>query len=265
MARTKQEIEQIIDDEVALYPQLNALQSNSSMVQFWKYCKKVVVFVVFSIETLFDKHKEELNKIIDNTETGSLHWYESIFKKYQHGDNLVIVNNRPVYSVINPALRIVERVALTENSNASITAKVVKEAGGVWEPLNVTELAGLTAYIQRRKIAGTQINIVSLPADQLLLDCEIVVDPLLFDSSGLSLSDGSEAIKNKIEAHLRNFDFGSVFYLSRLIDEVMEIDGVVDFFINTTSLGGTTFNRAITSPAGHIQLDNNSTINYVLS
>lgn len=269
MARTSQEIEQDIDNEAALYSELDDLQNNSSMMAFWKYTKKIIVFVALTLEKMFDQHRLDVNSVIDGTETGSIEWYATKFKEYQHGDSLVIENNRPIYALIDENKKIVKRVSVEEkidiNNNVYLLVKAVKEVGGLFEPLDLTEKAGFGAYTQRFKIAGTLIVIESSPFDELTIDCEAVLNPLLFDANGLLISDGSEPVKEVMENHLKNFAFGSTFILSKLIDEMMEIEGVVDFHINSTFLGAIPFTRSIDSPAGHIRLSNTSNIGYVLS
>jgi len=266
MARTAQEIEQSIDVESANHSQLNELQSNTSLMAFWSYAKKIIVFVALQLEILLDKHKEEVNAKIDKTETGSIDWYLALGYDYQHGDSLIIDDNRPVYSVIDETKRIVKRVAIKENNDASMDFKVVKEVSGVLTKLDITELASFTAYLFRRKIAGTKITVQSLDADELSFTADVILDPILFDANGLLLSDGTEPVMVKVNEQIKNFDFGGTFYLSKLIDKVMDIEGVKDFFITSSALNTTVFTRKVESTAGYIKLDiPNTTINYVLS
>ncbi len=266
MVRTKQEIEQSIDVESANYSQLNELQSNTSLMAFWKYAKMIIVFVALQLEILLDKHKEEVNAKIDKTETGSIDWYLAISYDYQHGDSLIVDNNRPVYSIIDETKRIVKRVAIIENNDASMDFKIVKEVSGELTKLDLTELASFTAYLFRRKIAGTKITVQSLEADELTFTADVILDPILFDSNGLLLSDGSEPVMLKVNEQIKNFDFGGTFYLSKLIDKVMDIEGVKDFHITTSTLNTVAFTRKVVSTAGYIKLDTpNTIINYVLS
>ncbi len=266
MARTAIEIEQSIDDEATNFNQLDALQDNSSFVSFWNYAKKVVVFVAFTLEKFLDQHKVDVNNIIERTETGSIDWYLAVALEYQHGDNLIVENNRPVYSIIDENKRIIKRVAIKEDANAKMFFKVVKEENDEFEKLNQIELSAFTAYINRRKITGTRIDVQSLDADLLDLAVSVTLSPILFDDMGKLLSDNSiEPILEAIEAHLKVFDFGGIFYLSRLIDKVMNVEGVKDFFITASQLNGTAFSGSIESNAGHIKLGNNTQLNYVLS
>jgi hypothetical protein len=267
MARTLQEIEQSIDNELAIHTELNELQTNSSLVQFWSFLKKAVALLALNIEIMLDKHKDEVQTIISSTETGSIDWYVSICLEYQHGDSLIIDNNRPVYSVIYPSKRIVKRVAIKEHPDAHLEIKAVKELNGNYVKLDITELASFTAYIYRRKIAGTLIQVYSLDADALVIDFTSKLDSTLFDSSGKLISDSNiEPVIDAINNYTKNFDFGGVFYLSKLIDKVMSIEGVIDFYINQATLNGTIINHKVESPAGYIDLDTqNSNTNYVLS
>ncbi len=266
MARTAAEIEQSIDTEASGYSELNVLQRGSSMVAFWTYAKKIIVFVALTLEKFFDQHKTDVNAIIEKPETGSIDWYLSICYAYQHGDSLIIDNNRPVYSTIDQSKQIIKRAAIKEDMSATMFFKIVKETGGELTKLDINELAAFTTYLNRRKIAGTNIDVESLDADLLDLQIEVLLDPILFDSSEKLLSDGStEPALNALNEHLKVFDFGGTFYISRLIDSIMNIEGVKDFFITSAALNGNGFTQKMESNAGYIKLDPATQINYVLS
>ncbi len=266
MARTAAEIEQSIDTEAATNNELDVLQSNSSMAAFWTYAKKIIVFTSLTLKKFFDQHKEDVNAIIEKTETGSIDWYLSICYAYQHGDGLIIDNNRPVYSLIDESKQIIKRTAIKEDANATMFFKIVKEVSGELTKLDITELAAFTTYLNRRKIAGTKIDVQSLDADLLDLQVEVLLDPILFDNTGKLLSDGNtEPVLNAINEHLKVLDFGGTFYLSKLIDSVINIEGVKDFFITSAALNGNGFTRKVDSNAGYIKLDPNTQINDVLS
>jgi hypothetical protein len=267
MARTSEEIEQIIEDEANSYVELVELQQNTSMMAFWTYAKKVIVFVVLVLEKIFDKHKEDVSAIIDKTETGSIDWYLSVTREYQHGDSLIIDNNRPVYSIIDEAKQIIKRVAIKEDANASMYFRLVKQVNGEFVKLTAIELSGATSYLHRKKIAGTKIIVESVDADLLDLAANLIVDGSIIDVNGALLSDNTVfPVIDAINNHLINFDAtASKFYLSSLIDSVMNVEGVIDFHITETKLNSITFTRNVESAAGYIKLDSNTVISYVLS
>ncbi len=265
MARSAIEIEQSIDIEATAYSEVDVLQNNSSIAAFWTFVRKTIVIVALTLEKFFDQHKEDVNAIIEKTETGSVDWYLSICYAYQHGDGLIIDNNRPLYSLIDESKQIIKRTAIKEDTNATMFFKIVKEVSGELTKLDITELAAFTTYLNRRKIAGTKINVQSLDADLLDLQIEVLLDPLLFDNTGILLSDGStEPVLDAINQHLKVFDFGGTFYLSKLIDSVMNTEGVKDFYITSSKLNSTSFTQKVESNAGYIKLDPNTQINYVL-
>lgn len=266
MARTAAEIEQSMDTEAAKYSELEVLQHNKSMAAFWTYAKKIIVFVALTLERFFDQHKTDVNAIIEKTETGSIDWYLSLCYAYQHGDGLIIDNNQPVYATLNQSKQIIARASIKEDANATLLIKVVKAAGEQLTRLDTNEIAAFTAYINRRKLAGTKIEVQSLDADLLDLQVEVLLDPLLFDPTGKLLSEGSsEPVHKAIVQHLKVFDFGGTFYLSKLIDSVMDTEGVKDFYITSSKLNGSSFTQKIQSNAGYIKLDANTHITYVLS
>lgn len=264
MARTSEEIETLIDDKASTYPQLSELQSNSSQVQFWNYAKKVFVFIALNLEQLFDQHKADINATIEKTETGSIEWYIANSLAFQYGDILIIDNNRPVYSENIEANKIIKRVAIKEDADAILTIKVVKGDDEL-EKLTIPELASFEAYVNRVKIAGTKIIVQSLDADELILNAEVILDPLIFNETGSLIFDNSFPVEEAINAQLKEFDFGGTFLLSRLIDKVMDVPGVVDFFINDAQLNNIAFNRSIESTAGYIKLNSSTQLSYVFS
>jgi len=271
MAREIEEIEQIIEDEAATYHRLSGLQQNASAMAFWKFTKKAIAFVVYTLELLFDKHKAEVNSIIDKTETGSIDWYLSVMLGYQHGDSLIIANNRPVYSVVDHTKQIIKRVAIKEELIAGVGVvmyfKLVKKDNGEFVKLSLIELSGATSYLNRKKIAGTKVVVQSLDADLLDLKASLIVDASIIDSNGALLSDNTVfPVLDAINKHLINFDAtASKFHLSALIDSVMDVNGVVDFYITETKLNTVLFTRNVESAAGYIKLGPNTVIGYVFS
>ncbi len=171
-----------------------------------------------------------------------------------------------MYSIIDENKQIIARAAIKEDANATMFFKVVKEVSGELTKLDINELPAFTVYLNRRKIAGTKIDVQSLDADLLDLQVEVLLDPILFDSAGKLLSDGSiEPVLDAINGHLKVFDFEGTFYLSKLIDSVMNTEGIKDFYITSSKLNSTSFTQKVESNAGYIKLDSNTQINYVLS
>ena len=261
MARSIQEIEESVQIEAVKYPELDALTSNASKVSFWKYTIKIVAFVAHMIELLFDRHKEEVNALIVTTEIGTLDWYKSICLSYQHGDNLVLINNIPSYFETIQSKQIIKKVAINEDENSILVIKVAKEADGGFVRLIEEEKAGLLTYLSRVKIAGTPINLISEDADTLEMTATIKVSNLVFNAEGKLLADTNQLpVLEVIKKYLKDVDFGATLYLSRVIDVVMDIDGVIDFVINASAINEVEFVNSIKSNSGYFNIDENNTV-----
>lgn len=269
MARTQAQIEQEIETEANSYTELAELQSNPSLMEFWKYAKKLIAFFIVAFENMLDKHKEEVEQTIDNTETGLTPWYIDILKEYQHGDILTIENNRFVYPVIDETKRIVKRVAIKEGAgtDATLYIKAVKEVAGDLVKFTATEKAGVEAYLNKRKILGTKFNLQSLDANLLELTVTVQLDAMLYDTDGSLLADPTTfPVLDAIEDYNKNFDFGGTYYNSKLIDTVMNVPGVIDFHLTATKMDTVVYTGSKESTAGHVKLDvPNSTLTYVLA
>ena len=261
MARSVEEIEESIQTEAAKYPELDALTSNTSKVSFWRYTIKIVAFVAHMIELLFDKHKKEVNALIITTEIGTSDWYKYACLSYQHGDNLVLINNIPSYFEVIQEKQIIKKVAINEDENSTLVIKVAKEDNGVFVRLIEEEKAGLLTYLSRVKIAGTPINLISADADMIKITATIKVSNLVFNDEGKLLGDTNQSpVLEAIKKYLKVVDFGATLYLSRVVDTVMSIDGVIDFVINDSAINEVIFSNSIKSNSGYFNLNEIDTI-----
>lgn len=268
MARLLAEIEASIDTEVAKHSELDAVQNNSSFFSFFSFIRKVVAFIVFQLELIFDAHKEEIEEIINVTEPGNLLWYKSIVLEYQHGDALIIENNLHTYNTIDLTSRIVKKVSVVEveiNNRMTLVFRTAKEVNGVFVKMNETEVAGLSSYLHERKFAGTRIDVQSNDPDELYLSFNAILDPILFNDSGELLEGSGKPIPIAIESYLKEVDTADTFYLSSLIKLVLNIPGVIDFRITNSKLNNVVFSNSTELNSAFMVLDQTSIQSYVLS
>jgi hypothetical protein len=266
---TAQEYEEMMNVEASSYQELDELQNNSSQVAFWIYVKKIVAFLAAYIDLLLQRHKQEVIQLIDTTETGHIDWYIKMIREFQYGDQLVIINNVPTYSVINESNQIIARVAYNEvdlGTGFQLQFKVVKEDSGDFVPLELEELSALSVYVNRRKIPGTWIEILSLPADIFKIECEVYLDPLVFNADGsLIASPTTFPFIDGMNHFFKTIDFGGRVYNSEMIEQIVKIEGIVDFYINVTSVGAFNYIRSFQTESGYVFFDvENSDITYVL-
>lgn len=261
-----QDYENLIDSEAANHSELNELQNNTSQVQFWNYVKKIVAFIAAFLHSIFADHKDEVNGLIDTTETGHIDWYLKMIRAFQYGDQLVIINNVPTYEVIDPAKQIVDRVSYKEidtGSGFKLEFKVAEEVNGVLQPLTTDKLSALSVYVNRRKIPGTWIDVLSLAPDVWRIQCIVVLDPLMYNIDGSLIASPSVfPINDGFEAFFKNLNFGSHVYNSELTEYIMGIDGIVDFYIVEAYIGIFQYLKGFEPYAGYVAISPSNVIDY---
>jgi len=215
-------------------------------------------FSVFSWMQLqrFNEHKAEMEAIASMYAYGTAPWWEAVMKTYQHGYSLGFVNNRPAYAVADDAARVVKRSACISIGGGQVLLK----AAGDGVALTGAQGAGLSGFCQMIRPAGPVVNVIYLNADRLRLTATAYVNPLVFNPDGsLILDPASWPIEDAINAYLASLPFNGSLNLTKLIDAVQAVVGVVDFQIGTAiGLQGTntfTITRNYSTVAGWILED----------
>ena len=226
MARTIKQIQQQIIDEKNANPVLGPLLTSTSMVAVWRLWTYITAVCHWTLESLFDAHKAEVNGIIATQKPHTLQWYVTMAKRFQFGDTLP--DDSDTYNPISTdsGVLIVEYAAAIELLN-TVRIKVAKVVGGVLAPLSGGELAAFTAYMARVKDAGVQLLLTSGEPDNLKLQVAIYYDPLVLDASGERLDGtGTTPVKDAINTFLSDLPFNGLFILNRMIDAIEKVEGV---------------------------------------
>ena len=235
----------------------------------------MIAFGIWVHEVLFDKHKEEVEALIEDLIVGTVRWYQAQALLFQYGDSLQWIDERYQYPTIDPLAQIVKRAAVIE-VGPQVRIKIAKlDVSGLPEPLTAAELAAFVLYINRIKVAGTDIAVISRVADLLKVTADVYYDPLVLDATGQRLdTPGSYPVEDAINGYIQNLPFNGVFSLTELQDEIQKAVGVVDPRLTTVEAkyGATPYvsiDRVYTADAGHMVIDPlfplNTTLNYIAS
>lgn len=245
--------------------------NNASKVAIWRIQAWVIAVGIWTHEKLWDKHKQELQDIVDGSEPPTVEWYRREIFKFQYDTNanaaipLQIINGRPQYSSIDPALQIIARCSIVETGQATALIKVVKNDNGL-KALTNNEMQALESYIDDKAAMGTLYTLVSQNADKLQVTGTVYYNPQVAPS----------VIQNDVEAAIDHYLAeelafnGDVFY-QKVVDAMQQVNGVVDVTITSMQAkgsGGTysSFGRKYATNAGWIVTDNlSNTISYVAS
>ncbi len=183
----------------------------------------IFAFAVWSLESLFDLHRDEVDMLIERLEPHTLRWYVAKAKNYMQGYSLVTDCDYYDISKLSAseieAAQVVKYAVATER-NTVVYIKVARQGPeGNPEALTDAQLAGLRSYLNEIKDAGVSIQVRNEPADNMQISLAIYYDPtLLTISNGTGvLSDGSEPVRETVKSVITGLPFNGVFRKSDLM------------------------------------------------
>jgi hypothetical protein len=193
---------------------------SSSKVAIWRCLFWCVAVCAYSLDVVFDLFKLDLEAITASSRYGTLPWYVSIAKAYQHGDALVQIDLEWKYAAENLPAQIVKLAAANEVAG-QVNVKVAKLSGTTPTQLSGPEEVGFTAYLQKKKPAGIYVNVINAAADELKLYLTINYNPLVFTATGALISNPAvKPAEDAVNAYLSGLDFDGKFELMKLVDKV---------------------------------------------
>ncbi len=226
MARSISEIQQSIISAKSADGNLAGLTSTSN-VAIWMLWTYIVAVCQWTLENLFDAHKNEVIEILKSQKPHTLQWYVTMAKLFQYGETLPPYSD--TYSVVPPAdpTVLVVQFAAAVELTSMVRIKVAKQVGGILAPISTPELTAFSAYMNRIKDAGVRLQLTSANPDNLQLALNIFYDPLVIDSTGSRLDGTSSTpVQDEINRFLENLPFNGLFVLNFLIEALQAIDGV---------------------------------------
>jgi hypothetical protein len=147
MARTIVQIQQEIKAAKVADSTLSGLTS-TSITAMWLLWTYVVATCQWTLENLFDAHKDEVSGIIANQKPHTLQWYVMMAKLFQYG--VILPADSDVYPTptSDPLVAIVKYAAAVELSGL-VRIKAAKASSGILTQLTPTELTAFSAYMNR--------------------------------------------------------------------------------------------------------------------
>lgn len=240
----------------------------------------IVASAIAILENIFDWHKEDISKIVNNERYGYAGWYKKMALLFRSGENINYdysgigdFAETTLYPSINPETNLeytdaelaelqIVKYAFAEDTGAFVLLKVAgANPDGSFSVLGNSELTALQAYINRIKPAGIAVNVISSQGEGIWLQMQIIYNPILFNENGQRLSDNSYPIKDAINAYITSLDFNGTFYTDKCVDAIQQIEGIEHCeitYATTTTTNATSFNIAFTPYSGYIRRINNT-------
>nr|DAI26079.1 MAG TPA: Baseplate structural protein [Caudoviricetes sp.] len=277
MARSIQDIQQLIYAQKAQEPALESLNSTSK-VAMWRLWVYIISVAIWSLEKLFDLHRTDINKRLTELKPHTARWYRSKALAFQYGFSLSLesdkYNNQWLTDEQIEASKIIKYSAVVESKNEGrLIVKIAGEQGDTLQPITDVQRKSFEAYLQEIKDAGVRLSVVNYQPDVLHLQMKIVYDPLVLDSNGQSITKATKPVEETIKSYLKRLPFNGELVLAHLIDALQQAEGVkIPHLVlaqskNITSSGEygafETIEISKIPTAGYFTIDNYNDITYI--
>ena len=230
MARSIQEIQELIYQAKTQEPALNELNSTSK-VAIWRLWVYIISVAIWSLEKLFDLHRADIDRRLLELKPHTARWYRNKALAFQYGFDLLPdsdkFNNAGRSEEQIEASKIVKYSAVVESPNEGrLIVKIAGEQGEQLQPITDAQKQAFEAYLQEIKDAGVRLSVVNYKPDILHLRMKIVYDPLMLDSNGQSITNAFKPVERAIKDYLKNLPFNGELVLAHLIDALQHEEGV---------------------------------------
>jgi hypothetical protein len=281
MARTINEIQEIILQQKNLTPSLSALEvltaseqntlpnlTSTSKVSIWRLWVYICAFSIWGLEKIFDTFRAEVEETIALNQIGTADWYNTKMLEFQLGYELTpmgVYDNTNEVQADVLASKIIKQSAV-EEFNGRLKIKVATEIDGELAPLSLTQFNAFTEYAEAVKYAGTRLIMISRVADDYATGYTIYYDPLILDAYGARL-DGTDntPVQDAVKAYLRDLEFNGEFINTKLTDALQAVEGVKEPVKEYSkarfgSMPYAEINEFYIADAGYMKLDESQSI-----
>lgn len=178
-----------------------------------------VAVAVWTLETVFDLFRTEVESLVSARKPHRLKWYRDKTLAFQK--DYLLPEDSDVYETIDEAARVVKHAVAVEPPDSSKV--LVKIAGGdsLRDKLPEEAARQVAAYLSHIKDAGVRIDLVNLPPDAFRCEVDIYYNAML-------LSDRvRDAVRAAITAYIENLPFNGEYSNMALTDILQQVEGVI--------------------------------------
>jgi hypothetical protein len=237
MARTIQQIQASIIEDIQASIVLSSRLTSTSMVATWRLLVYVFSVAVWTLEKLFDIFTVETDAKIAASKAHTVAWYKQKALDWLFGVELVPETDYYDFASLTEeeiqAAKIIANAAPVKevlNGNGRLRIKLVKMVNDEYAPLMPDELTAIGTYFDRVSDAGTNVVPTTGDADMLKIKANAYFNPMVLNTEGARL-DGTDPtpLPSGIKAHLKSIQFNGSLIIKRLTDDVETIAGVEIF------------------------------------
>lgn len=268
MARTLNDIETSLDESIS-----TAISSPSaSQFAEWRLWKTIFSRAIWVFENIMDLFRAEIEERVQTKQPGSFDWYYDRIMEFQgglddngvfQGDTLVVTESGILqYNTINESRKIIAQASLRA-VDGTLVVKLAKVLdANNYQPLSSDEQAAFGLYLENVKYPGTKVSVISMVADLIQYNLEIIYDPIY------TVANVEAAVLAKLKEYRSSLGFDDRIYPAKMVEKVMEATGVVAVKRNSVkgfhATVGTwdTIDIVYTLISGYFNYDNGSSLTF---
>lgn len=217
----------------------------------------IVAVAVWSLETLFDRHKQEVTDLIDELKPHTRNWYRNKALAFQFGQSLIPDTDTYDNAGLTPeditARQVVKYAAVVEVA-AVVYIKVAGGEEGNRHPLSAEECTALKAYFKEMKDAGVALTVVNREADRFGIDIDIYYNPQIFNGKLERLDGTGTTVHNVITDFVENLQFNGEYRNSALINALSGVEGVELVDLHAATANGSPITARCTPESGYFSV-----------
>jgi hypothetical protein len=244
----------------------SAFEDVFSMVSIESLLFNEVAAAGWTLESLFDLFRSEVEWQLSELKPHTLRWYANKAKAFRFWQALIPETDRYDDTGMTEeqieATQVVKHAAAVEGGEVDqfrLLIKVAGESDGNLSPLTGQQLTALSDYFKKVKDAGVKLDITSSNADDLTGYIRIYYNPMVMASDGMLLAGGGSPVRTAIDGYLRNLPFNGLFTVMALTDAIQRAAGVdivqvVDLYSRQAQVPYTTVVDRLTPYAGYMRV-----------
>lgn len=211
-----------------------AFEDQFSIVSFESVFWGIAALIVWTLETIFDTHKTEVETMIAEQKVPTLNWYRNLGLSFQYGFNYdpvtrYFVNGTSTEDQIE-ASKVIKYCSVTDHIAQNvvlISMKIATEENGEIVPVSDTFGLAFKEFLNKARAAGDNIEVVNYLPDILQLQFKIAYNPLILNSSGMSILNANYPVQETIKTFLKNLPFNGELVVQDLREAIAETEGVL--------------------------------------
>lgn len=216
----------LIDGGISDENSLIAALANSKVAEWllWLYNMAVQINLT---EIRTQSAVTDIDDIFETKRVATERWYVEKALEFQVDDTLIIdpITYQIEYATDDPVAQIIASCTTKTFSN-KLFLKVRREDTDI---LSAGEKTQFETYMDKVKIAGTQVVVENFPGDELTLNMTIIYDGTQDPSVVQTL------VEDLINDYIVNLEFDSKFITSAMIDILQTLDEVIDPRLDSAS------------------------------